>query len=106
MESADIKKMTVVQLRAELEDRGLDKTGNKPELITRLEEALTGSPAIEPTPMERGFEATAVENIDFTVDGEDEQVTTPVLPSMLERPLLYTITQPSISYRPIKDPSP
>lgn len=37
---ADAKKLTVPRLKEELASRGLDNTGNKPELLARLTESI------------------------------------------------------------------
>ena len=42
-ESKEPSKMTVAELRKELQARGLDTSGKKAELIPRLEEALKGT---------------------------------------------------------------
>ena len=45
-------KMTVAELRKELQARGLDTSGKKAELVPRLEEALKGIDEAEPGPSE------------------------------------------------------
>ena len=51
-ESKEPAKMTVAELRKELQARGLDTSGRKAELVPRLEEALKGTDETETGPSE------------------------------------------------------
>lgn len=46
-ESLDIKSMKVVEIRRELEKRGLEKSGLKADLVVRLEEAILSESAVD-----------------------------------------------------------
>ena len=48
--AAEVKKMKVAELKAELTARGLATDGKKDVLVARLEEALSASPATAPAP--------------------------------------------------------
>jgi len=46
-EAKEPVKMTVAELRKELQTRGLDTSGKKAELVPRLEEALKGTEEVD-----------------------------------------------------------
>ena len=52
-DSKEPAKMTVAELRKELQARGLDTSGKKAELIPRLEEALKGTDKDDAGPSEK-----------------------------------------------------
>lgn len=58
LDEAAIKKLKVAELRAELQNRGLDSKGNKPVLVERLLEAISN---VEPTNGDQPMEQTSEE---------------------------------------------
>lgn len=58
LDEAAIKKLKVAELRAELQNRGLDSKGNKPVLVERLLEAISN---VEPTNGDQPMEHTSEE---------------------------------------------
>ncbi|KAK9816990.1 hypothetical protein WJX72_007935 [[Myrmecia] bisecta] len=78
---ADVKKLKVPELKAELEKRGLDTTGLKQALVERLEEAVTA-------------------DVDNT--GGDQEETDPAGPSGTKA---TTKEQPSTKHKPIAFPA-
>ncbi|XP_046846027.1 SAP domain-containing ribonucleoprotein-like isoform X2 [Xenia sp. Carnegie-2017] len=80
VKSKDLKDLKVVELRKELHERGLSITGNKSDLISRLEEHLLKHDEGEEIEVEEGVFDSEIENIttdlehdDLTEDTFDEQ---------------------------------
>ncbi|KAL6115757.1 hnrnpul1 [Pungitius sinensis] len=73
--SVDVKKLKVNELKEELQRRGLDTKGRKPDLVERLiaaQEADAQGDALAQVEQEDGFPEDLQENADDG-DGEDEQ---------------------------------
>lgn len=73
--SVDVKKLKVNELKEELQRRGLDTRGRKPDLVERLIAALEADAhggASDQVDQEDGFPEDLQENEDDG-DGEDEQ---------------------------------
>ena len=68
----DPAKMTVAELREELDSRGLDTRGKKAELVARLQAELAGSGSTSPTKKSRKSKAKPkeepVEEVRLTVE--------------------------------------
>nr|XP_006823758.1 PREDICTED: heterogeneous nuclear ribonucleoprotein U-like protein 1-like [Saccoglossus kowalevskii] len=104
MSDIDPKKLKVVELRAELQQRGLEAKGNKAVLIQRLTEALEEENAEE----SEGEQVPPVDSADLDTSHDDDDITpsvepekTDALPSQSAQPQIEATDEQTES-----DPTP
>ncbi|XP_059484411.1 heterogeneous nuclear ribonucleoprotein U-like protein 1 [Neocloeon triangulifer] len=129
MSDVDLNKLKVVELKAELQARGLDTKGNKPVLVERLKEALEkealqqgGNNAAEESPEDLSGNAAEEEDLDEEVEEamlaeeppvaepealeEEREPTPPPAPVPVQSsPLKVEAKEPEVKSEPLPSPA-